>query len=110
MNTVLTATLKAVRMNTVSASWGFCNRQGTSYPSFQAACVWAVRKAGLEDFTLHDLRHTFAGRPGMAGMALPSVQDLIGHKNISMPLRYTHLSRDRKWCAVRALEQFGASP
>jgi site-specific recombinase XerD len=43
----------------------------------------------------------------IAGVALPTVQDLMGHKNISMTLRYTHLSSDHKQRAVRALEQVG---
>ena len=40
-------------------------------------------------------------------MDLPTVKDLMGHKDISMTLRYTHLSSDHKQRAVRALEQFG---
>jgi hypothetical protein len=31
----------------------------------------------------------------------------MGHKDISMILRYTHLSSDYKQCAAHALEQFG---
>lgn len=107
MNTVLTATLKAVRMNTSEAGSVFCNRQGTPYHSFRTAFERTVRKAGLEDFTFHDLWHTFASRLVMAGVDLPTVQDRMGHKDISMTLRYTHLSSDHKQCAVRALEQFG---
>ena len=43
------------------------------------------------DVTFHDLRHTFASRLVMAGVELPTVQDLMGHKDIRMTLRYTHL-------------------
>ena len=43
----------------------------------------------------------------MAGVDLPTVKDLMGHKDIRMTLRYTHLSSDHKQRAVRALEQFG---
>ena len=64
-------------------------------------------RAGLEDFTFHDLRHTFASRLVMAGVDLPTVKELLGHKSIAMTLRYTHLSTDHKQRAVRALEQFG---
>jgi integrase len=66
-----------------------------------------VRKAGLENFTFHDLRHTFASRLVMAGVDLPTVKDLMGHKAITMTLRYTHLSSDHKQRAVRALERGG---
>ena len=107
MNTVLTTTLKVVRMGTAATGPVFCNRQGTPYRSFRTAFERAVRKAGLEDFTFHDLRHTFASRLVMAGVDLPTVQSLMGHKDISMTLRYTHLSSDHKQRAVRALEQFG---
>ncbi len=43
----------------------------------------------------------------MAGVDLSTVKDLMGHKDIRMTLRYTHLSSDHKQRAVRALEQFG---
>ena len=42
----------------------------------------------------------------MSGVDLPMVQALMGHKDISMTLRYTYLSSDRKQRAVRALESF----
>ena len=106
MNTVLTTMLTAVRMSKVAGPV-FCNRQRTPYRSFRTAFERAVRKAGLEDFTFHDLRHTFASRLVMAGVDLPTVQALMGHKDISMTLRYTHLSSDHKQRAVMALEQFG---
>ena len=74
----------------------FCNRNGTPYKSFRSAFEKAVRKAGLADFTFHDLRHTFASRLVMSGVDLPTVKELLGHKDISMTLRYTHLSTDHK--------------
>src|SRR5262245_25199538 len=107
MNDVLTTTLKAVRMNTLADGLVFCSRKGTPYRSFRSAFELAVRKAGLENFTFHDLRHTFASRLVMAGVDLPTVKELMGHKDIKMTLRYTHLSSDNKRRAVRALEQFG---
>jgi integrase len=107
MNDVLTATLKAIRMNAAVDGSVFCNRNGTPYKSFRSAFEKAVQKAGLVDFTFHDLRHTFASRLVMSGVDLPTVKELLGHKDISMTLRYTHLSTDHKQHAVRLLEQFG---
>ena len=86
----------------------FRNRQGTAYRSFRTAFERAVRKAGIQDFTFHDLRHTFASRLVMAGVDLPTVKELLGHKDITMTLRYAHLSSDHKQAAVRRLEQFAA--
>jgi integrase len=56
------------------------------------------------DFTFYDLRHTFASRLVMSGVNLPTRQALMGHKDISMALRYTHLSSDHKQRAGRILE------
>jgi integrase len=63
---------------------------------------------GLTDFTFHDLRHTFASRLVMAGVDVPTVKELLGHKDITMTLRYTHLSSDHKQAAVKKLEKVPA--
>jgi integrase len=52
----------------------------------------AVRRAGIEDFHFHDLRHTFASRLVMAGRPIRTVQVLLGHKNVKTTERYAHLS------------------
>jgi site-specific recombinase XerD len=64
-----------------------------------------LQRAGISDFHFHDLRHTFASRLVMAGVDLRTVQELMGHKTISMTLRYSHLSPDHKKSATNALEQ-----
>jgi integrase len=84
-----------------------CKSDEAPYQSFRSSFERAVLKAGLVDFTFHDLRHTFAGRLVMAGVDVPTVKELLGHKDMSMTLRYTHLSSDHKQRAVRMLEQFG---
>jgi integrase len=105
MNQVLTITLKAVKLQGIEGEGVFCNRQGKAYRSFRTAFERAVRKAGITDFTFHDLRHTFASRLVMAGVDLPTVKELLGHKDITMTLRYSHLSSDHKQAAVRKLEK-----
>ena len=68
-----------------------------------------MRKAEISDFTFHDLRHTFASRLVMSGIDLPTVKELMEHKDITMTLRYTHLSSDHKQNAVKALDMFGTN-
>lgn len=106
MNEVLTATLPTVRMSTSTDGPVFRTRTGEPYRSFRTAFTHAVHQASMVDFTFHDLRHTFASRLVMSGVDLPTVQALMGHKDISMTLRYTHLSSDHKQQAVRVLESF----
>ena len=50
----------------------------------------AMRKARIERFRFHDLRHTFATRLIQAGVDLYTVQKLGRWKTISMVMRYAH--------------------
>lgn len=106
MNNVLTSTLRGIKENLSVNGPVFCSSHGTPYRSFHGAFTHAIRKAGMSDFTFHDLRHTFASRLVMIGVDLPTVQVLMGHKTITMTLRYTHLTSGHKQQAVRALETF----
>jgi integrase len=108
MNEVLTTTLKAVKLQSADGEKVFCSREGTPYRSFRTTFQRAVRLAVLADFTFHDLRHTFASRLVMAGVDLPTVKELLGHKDISMTMRYAHLSTDHKQAAVKKLEKVPA--
>jgi hypothetical protein len=52
------------------------------------------RKAGLEDITLHTLRHTFASQLVIAGVPLRYVHELMGHQSFETTLQYAHLSEE----------------
>lgn len=53
----------------------------------------AVRKAGLQDFTFHDLRHHFASTLVQRNVTLQRVQRLLGHSQIDTTARrYAHLA------------------
>ena len=62
-----------------------------------------VKKAGVNNFTWHDLRHTFASRLVMAGVDITTVAALMGHKKIQMTMRYAHLAKEHKQDAVDRL-------
>jgi integrase len=49
-----------------------------------------LKKARIDDFRFHDLRHTFATRLVQAGVELYKVQRLLGHKSPMMTQRYAH--------------------
>lgn len=51
----------------------------------------AVRNAGLTDFRFHDLRHSAASRLVQSGANLVEVAQLLGHKDIRMTQRYSHV-------------------
>jgi integrase len=54
--------------------------------------VPAVRAAGIQDYTWHDNRHTYASRLRQKGVPLGNIAELLGHKGLAMSRRYAHLS------------------
>jgi len=63
----------------------------------------ALTAAGITDFRFHDLRHTFASHLLLNGGALADIRDILGHKDMTMTLRYAHLSGEHKRKAVNLL-------
>jgi integrase len=106
MNNVLLETLRAMQEDGPKDGPVFRTSKGTPHRDFRTTFRQIVRRAGIEDFTFHDLRHCFASRLVMAGVDLPTVQALMGHKNVTMTMRYTHLSANHKQQAVAMLEHF----
>ena len=62
---------------------------------------------GIEDqrqrVCFHTLRHTFASWLAMQGESLMTIKELLGHKTITMTMRYSHLIPDHKRAAVLKL-------
>ncbi|MBN2060747.1 MAG: tyrosine-type recombinase/integrase [Deltaproteobacteria bacterium] len=55
--------------------------------------------------TFHSLRHTYASWLVMQGTPLYTVQLLLGHKSMSMTMRYSHLAPDTLKAAVVNFEK-----
>ncbi len=89
-----------------SRDWVFTRDDGR--PLTRNAIKWAfwrmTRAAGLPEIRFHDLRHSFASQLVMAGVPLAGVKELLGHADIKMTMRYSHLSSAEVDRYVRALE------
>ena len=84
--------------------WVFAHKDGSRIGDIKKSFAAACKRAGLEDFRVHDLRHTCAAWLVTAGVPLAEVRDLLGHKSIAMTERYAHLAPDNIRAAVSQLE------
>lgn len=80
----------------ISVLKGMLGREGAVFPSermtlynaFKAAC----KRAGIKDFTWHDLRHEALSRLAERGdLSVLEIAAVSGHKTLQMLKRYTHL-------------------
>ncbi|MFZ2445734.1 MAG: tyrosine-type recombinase/integrase [Syntrophobacteraceae bacterium] len=65
----------------------------------------ACRRAGIEDFTFHDLRHTFATHFLQKTRDIHTLAQIMGHSTTHMSERYAHLLEDHKQEQMRIFEE-----
>ncbi len=63
-----------------------------------------LRKVGIDNLWLHDLRRTFATRLAQAGVDLYKISKLLGRRDIKMTQRYAHHCPDSLREGVEILE------
>jgi len=102
MNDTVKAILKGMEGN---GQYFFCSEDGRPFGDVRRSFETALRKSAIEDFRFHDLRHTFASNLVMAGEDLNTVRELLGHKDLTMTLRYAHLAPNLKKKAVDVLDR-----
>lgn len=60
------------------------------------AFATALKKAGIQDFRPHDLRHTYGSYLAMMGKTLPEIMAALGHADPKSSARYIHVADARK--------------
>jgi len=65
----------------------------------------SLRRAEIEEFRFHDLRHTWASWHVMSGTRLQELMELGGWKSFEMVLRYAHLAPEHLSQAAGRIER-----
>lgn len=88
----------------VNPQWCF-TYQGERMQAVGSAWERSLRRAGIEKFRFHDLRHTWASWHVMSGTSLQELMELGGWKSFEMVLRYAHLAPEHLADAARRIER-----
>lgn len=79
----------------------------TKNSTYDSVIYKIVDKAGIERFSMHTLRHTFATRAIEAGMKPKTLQEILGHANIGVTMNlYVHITEDEKEKEIKKFEAF----
>jgi len=105
INATLRATLESLPRRLDGGPVFYDHKTGKAYEDVSTSFCNALRKAKIKDFHFHDLRHTFASHLVMAGIDLTTVSRLLGHKDLTMTLRYAHLSPKHMSQAVDVMSE-----
>jgi integrase len=89
---VLQRRIKVPRLDTPLL---FPQRRNPQRPAeYRGAFEAARKRAGLQDFDFHGLRHTALTELAKSGATLSELRAIAGHKSMEMVARYQHLCED----------------
>ncbi len=86
----------------------FLCRDGTptKNSAYDTKLFYYCDKVGIERFSMHVLRHTFATRCIEAGMKPKTLQMILGHSNIGITMNlYVHVTDEEKEKEVQSVEK-----
>lgn len=82
----------------------FPSRTGAPLTDIKTAWGSLLKRAKINQFRFHDLRHHYASRLVMGGVDLNTVRELLGHGDMKMTLLYAHLAPEHMAQAIRVLD------
>ena len=74
--------------------------RGRPIKTWKTAWKAALRRAGINDFRWHDLRHTCASWMIQNGVELDVVKTILGHESIETTMRYAHRENSAQKAAM----------
>ena len=77
------------------------------YIDIRTAWEFALKRAQIVNFKFHALRHSCASFLAMSGASQRDIAEILGHKDLRMTLRYSHLTQQHLMDRLeQASEQF----
>ena len=70
--------------------WVFSRPDGKVWKDLKKSWYSTLKRAGIEDFRFHDLRHEAVSRFFEKGLSMPEVAAISGHRDPRMLMRYAH--------------------
>lgn len=97
--------LKVVSLKFADSVFLSRNGEPTKNSAYDTKIYYYCKKAGIENFSVHTLRHTFATRCIEAGMRPKTLQEILGHSNLSITMNlYVHVTEDEKEKEMKKFE------
>ncbi len=111
INSVLLEEMKMLKRDNGQSSFVFTyeRKKGEIKPigDFKISWMKAIEKAGIQNFTFHGLRHTFASRLAAQGVHPFEAQKILGHSSIDMTKWYSHFNQKQLLKAVEKVNGSG---
>ncbi|MBS0448587.1 MAG: site-specific integrase [Proteobacteria bacterium] len=71
--------------------------------TFEPRWLEALKRARIRGFTFHALRHSCASMLAQSGATLLEIADVLGHRQMQMTKRYSHLATTHKAALVQRI-------
>lgn len=82
-----------LEQNNIQTGYIFINKKTNKLVYMRGHLQKIIKSLGLEDFHIHDARHTTGSYVGMTGGSLNDIAEILGQKSLSVAKIYTHVTQ-----------------
>lgn len=87
----------------IKSGYLFADPKTKKLPYIKGALENLIKSVGIENFRIHDMRHTYASYLAQNGAELLEIAQLMGHKNLQQVQIYAHLTQKHTAKVVRKM-------
>lgn len=89
--------------NKIESGYVFINKKNNKRYFIKGKLEKIIKQTSIENFRIHDLRHTYASYLAQNGAELLEIAQLMGHKNLQQVQIYAHLTTKHTAKVVRKM-------